>query len=86
MPTHEFNQIYLKIFCIHVSHFDFDVPLKDQVVTAITTNALKNVLVTFLSKITVKLVLSNHIKQNIFLAFQTGCCLLLHEVVQKANA
>ena len=28
---------------------------------------------------TVKPVLSNHIKQDIFLAFQTGGCLLLHE-------
>ena len=28
---------------------------------------------------TVKPVLSIHIKQDIFLAFQTGCCLLLHE-------
>ena len=28
---------------------------------------------------TVKTVLSNHIKQDIFLAFQTGGCLLLHE-------
>ena len=28
---------------------------------------------------TVKHVLSNHIKQDIFLAFQTGGCLLLHE-------
>ena len=28
---------------------------------------------------TVKPVLSNHIKQYIFLAFQTGGCLLLHE-------
>ena len=29
--------------------------------------------------ITVKPVLSDHIKQDIFLAFQTGGCLLLHE-------
>ena len=28
---------------------------------------------------TVKPVLSDHIKQDIFLAFQTGGCLLLHE-------
>ena len=28
---------------------------------------------------TVKPVLSDHIKQEIFLAFQTGGCLLLHE-------
>ena len=31
------------------------------------------------SQHTVKPVLSDHIKQNIFLAFQTGGCLLLHE-------
>ena len=32
-----------------------------------------------LSVFTVKPVLSDHIKQYIFLAFQTGGCLLLHE-------
>ena len=31
------------------------------------------------SKTTVKPVLSDHIKQDIFLAFQTGVCLLQHE-------
>ena len=29
---------------------------------------------------TVKPVLSDHIKQDMFLAFQKGCCLLLHEI------
>ena len=28
---------------------------------------------------TIKPVLSDHIKQDIFLAFQTGCCLLLNK-------
>ena len=31
------------------------------------------------SQYTVKPVLSDHIKQDMFLAFQTGGCLLLHE-------
>ena len=35
--------------------------------------------ITIVAKITVKPVLSDHIKQDIFLAFQTGGCLLLHE-------
>ena len=33
---------------------------------------------------TVKPVLSDHIKQDMFLAFLTGGCLLLHENFQKA--
>ena len=34
---------------------------------------------------TVKPVLSDHIKQDIFLAFQTGGCLLLHESIAERS-
>ena len=35
---------------------------------------------------TVKPALSDHIKQDIFLAFQTGGCLLLHESSSEAHS
>ena len=53
MPTLELNQIYLEIFHIHISHFDFDVTLLrfcDVLLNGqVTTSVFKNVLVTFLS-------------------------------------
>ena len=36
--------------------------------------------------ITVRPVLSDHIKQDIFLAFQTGGCLLLHESSAESSS
>ena len=39
----------------------------------------------FGNKITVKPVLSNHTKRDIFLAFQTGYCLLLHESIAESS-
>ena len=35
--------------------------------------------------ITVKLVLSDHMKQDIFLAFQTGGCLLMHKSIAERS-
>ena len=39
----------------------------------------KNIILAMQKHTTVKPVSSNHIKRYIFLAFQTGSCLLLHE-------